>query len=283
MTVLAKDNKGVCITCGAGKWQPAADHRAESCADHYQCVTVDQTEFEVVAPTTSTDRACERHTECDFNEQWESKPAEALVDRHCTGLTRCSQGFFVGVPKTQTSDLICQACGDHEYQPNDLHRIDSCEEQPTCPTGHSITEDSKIVKRECIECEDNFYQHVDEHRVTDCLEQPFCKEAEFMSSDTKHAKRTCHDCEAGSCEDVVYPESAECTGTYQQETEHRLTECIVQNVTSCGVDQVMVLETRNSRIAPQSCIPCPSTEDPIHDKGGRVAPRLDNKSLIITL
>jgi hypothetical protein len=78
----------------------------------------DSTEYEMIPPTATSDRACGMVTDCDSTE-YQSQPPTATSDRGCKKLTRCDSTEYEMIPPTATSDRACGMvtdCDLTEYQ-----------------------------------------------------------------------------------------------------------------------------------------------------------------------
>jgi hypothetical protein len=63
--------------------------------------------------------------------------------------------------------------------------------QTLCPSGTTISTDSKTIARTCSACPTDTYQPASNHRVLQCTAQPVCGINEMISADTKFTIRTC--------------------------------------------------------------------------------------------
>ena len=73
------------------------------------CAAPLHSEYETVAATATSDRACATHTTCVAG-QWQSAVASAGADRECAAPTQCGAAQWQTAAPTLASD---RACADH--------------------------------------------------------------------------------------------------------------------------------------------------------------------------
>ena len=65
-------------------------------------------EFQISGPTTTKNRVCQAHLQCNFAVQWEKKDsASGSADRVCNALTVCGGGRWQKEMQTQFTDRVC--------------------------------------------------------------------------------------------------------------------------------------------------------------------------------
>ena len=102
---------GRLLPCSAETWQPATGQGACRAAE-----TCSGTEYEIRAPTATSDRVCASHAVCSTLNHWESKAAGTDADRECS---QCPPGYKCdGATKT--------ACSKGYYQPGTDADLTSC-------------------------------------------------------------------------------------------------------------------------------------------------------------
>jgi hypothetical protein len=96
-------------------------------------------EFQALAPTPDSDRACQNSTVCTAT-QFEAVAGTASSDRACAPLTVCGAGSDEITPPTRVSDRICACNAVGFYQivhDNALHDTE-CDPYTVCEAGFAI-------------------------------------------------------------------------------------------------------------------------------------------------
>jgi hypothetical protein len=92
--------------CSATEYEIVAPTTSSNreCASHTVC-TLDQ--FESRAASTHFDRRCQDRTVCDYNTEWETRAPGHDFDRQCKSATVCGKDDFESQPLTPDSDRVC--------------------------------------------------------------------------------------------------------------------------------------------------------------------------------
>ena len=284
---FSRDSERTCIACPAGHFLAEPRHRLLACIAWEECNVALQ-QYEAETPTSSSNRICASHTECDGATQYEFAAATSTTDRQCNGLTACLPGSKVIAEPTDTSNRECEACGVNEWQ--DGLNAGFCNAASSCAKGERVILASTMVTDlACGACLDGTYQDEDNHREASCLDQPKCGPGQYYSgadlnvAQDVEVKADCLPCTYGFYQDATdhrvkeckpqttcnagekftyrgLGEAAKCTAcdarTYQDDTDHRLDECKDQPPCGPGVFYSAVATLDRER----SCIPCPEGE-----------------------
>ena len=178
-------------TCTDTEYQMAAPTQSTDrvCPEVSTCHSFPEfpspTEFEFQPPTSTTDRRCHALAVCDMESSYVLVPPTATSDRRCGSRRRCTADQYQSVAPTRTSQRVCspiQPCTEHQYQ--------------VAPA----TDVSNTVCRNITACGDEFYE---------------------CSAPTLRRDRTC--CSCTECSGAEY--STGCADGISDRTCQPVTEC----------------------------------------------------------
>ena len=172
----------------------------------------------------------------------------------------CGQGQYIS-PASTTVKQTCGHCPENTFKSTNDDRVEQCTPQTFCESGQFISSDSKNAARTCTPCPANTYQPGPSlHRLATCRDQRTCGKGQSISADTKTAERTCSAC---------------LFGTFQPSSDHRSTDCVVQDPCFAGTKFV------DSSVAERTCENC-EDEDSSNGTGGTHQPEASHKLLDCT-
>lgn len=176
----------VCSACGSGKYGSTGQ---------CQALTVcTATQYEVIAPTATTDRKCaaasvcppgtretagptattdRQCSPCSANtystqtnagicspwtvctaNQFQSTPPTVVTDRVCTALTSCAAGTQILTSATATSDRVCKACDKNNFTTS--ANLMKCSDWSNCAAGFFAVPGTSTKDRTCTMCTSGF-------------------------------------------------------------------------------------------------------------------------------
>ena len=141
-----------------------------ACSHYTVCST--STQYEQVAATQTSDRVCRPITQCDLVNQYESVPATATSDASCAALSICEYGVhWMSVVPTHTSDRECTAltvCTRDQFElvppAASLRANRQCKSLTTCSDGAEFqsTEPTGTSDRVCTPLTTCIFDEVNE-------------------------------------------------------------------------------------------------------------------------
>lgn len=190
-TVCAK-----CRSCPSGQYRSGVCTRDQdtTCSDLTVCNN--QNEYQVVAPTDTSNRVCMRLRECVKDEEYQELSPTLTTDRVCHRLTRCVVGQQIRKRHTSESDRECETCPAGQTD-HDLNPETNC---VSCPIGSFVPKGS-IGPCSQFECPHGTADK-DEDPSTPCER---CKAGEEFAANP--GQRSCtpvEECDIGY-EEVVRP------------------------------------------------------------------------------
>lgn len=145
-----------CGACNDSSWDSGL-----SCVPYTVCAS---NQYEVQAPTSTTDRVCTFVIPCAKNE-YESAPATATSDHVCSSLTDCDADEYESQAPTPTTDRICApltVCTQDEYEtsPPTATTDRTCAPLTVCEAGQWIstpeTDTSDRLCSDLTRCDDGY-------------------------------------------------------------------------------------------------------------------------------
>lgn len=156
--------------------------------------TCGEEEYEVQAPSPTTDRVCAPVAPCEPN-TYETTAATETSDRVCSPLTVCTPGYFVASPGTATTDTICAPCPSATY--SSTINADACVAWSRCDEGETESVPPGATSdRVCSACGTGKYESSGQ-----CLAITSCSQGEYeTAAPTATSDRQCSSiktCEPG--------------------------------------------------------------------------------------
>eukprot|EP00045_Choanoeca_perplexa_P015768 m.203531 g.203531 ORF g.203531 m.203531 type:complete len:1083 (-) comp17074_c0_seq5:656-3904(-) len=189
-------SNGVCLLCdGINEFQNQTNQTA--CLPTTQCDLDSQ--YELIAATSSTDRECAPLTNCSVD-QYISLNKTLTSDRLCHNLTDCLPGTFVSSNATTFADRNCSACPANEYQNKSNQPACEAVQGPCSDTEYESETATSSSDRVCLplnQCADNQFISVNHTLTSDrvCANVTDCEEGEYIEiPKTLFSNQTCAPC-----------------------------------------------------------------------------------------
>lgn len=180
---------GKCQPCQPRTYRGDRRHRYEACIEWTRC-DVARKQYQVIPPTTTSDRVCGTTANCNMN-QYEFKAPTKISPRLCKPLTDCQSGQHIvkkpaekpestAAKRLWTSDRTCADC-DGVTEFSRVKNQKTCTTMTQCAPGEKVQLlGSKKSDLTCESCAPNTYS-LELNRDTVCADQIFCDAGEQIS------------------------------------------------------------------------------------------------------